>query len=268
MEQQAGQTASPGRDAPHVRDVRDVLAELGDRVAPGALAGERLLPVQPALHGVVPDGGLVRGRVLASTGSAATTLALSLVRDAVTTGGWMAIVDVPTVGADAANELGIPLERVVRVDARMDDESAHARRWAEVLAAAVDGFDVVVTTVPSAVRRRGGSAAVRSLTARIQQRGAVVVVVGATGALPVDVSYTTRGTWDGLGWGHGIARCRRLRVEAAGRRQPRRTAATIDLDVTGRRMALTPVVHEAGRLEHAGGDAEHAVEASLRLAAG
>ncbi len=261
MEQQADQITSSVRDADRIRDV---LAELGDRVAPGALAGERLLPVQPALHALVPDGGLVRGRVLASTGSGATTMALSLVRDAVTAGGWMAVVDVPTFGADAADELGIPLERMVRVDARMDDEADHARRWAEVLAAAVDGFDVIVTTVPPAVRHRGGSASVRSLVARVQQRGAVVVVLGAPGALPVDVTYTSRGTWTGVGWGHGVARCRRLRVEAGGRRQPRRVAATIDLDVTGRRTVLTPVVADPGEPAAPGDE----VERPLHLAAG
>ena len=62
------------------------------------------------------EGGLVRGRTLSSTGPAATTVMLRLVAAAIEAGGWMAVIDVPTLGLDAASELGIALERVVAID--------------------------------------------------------------------------------------------------------------------------------------------------------
>ncbi len=47
----------------------------------------------------------------------------------------------------------------------------------------VYGFDVVVTTVPDALRGDRRPAAVRTLAKRIQRHGAVVVVLGEAGAL-------------------------------------------------------------------------------------
>ncbi len=242
--------------------LRDVLAELGERVAPVTLARARVLPVPEPLRRLCPEGGLVRGRVHACAGGGATTVALSLVRDALLAGEWMAIVDVPTFGADAANELGLPLERVVRIETALEhDDTGHdrddhddhdedrsstlVRRWLEVMGAAVDGFDVVMVGVPDGLRGARQPAALRSLIARVQQRGAVVIVLGPIGVVPVDVTYTSTSVWDGLGQGHGVVRRRRLEVVAAGRRQPEPVRAAIDLDVVGtRRLSLLPASTE------------------------
>ena len=66
-------------------------------------------------------------------------------------------------------ERGLPLERVVAVDSGGDPQ-----RWPDVVAAAADGFDVLLVRVPTELR----PAMVRKLTTRIQQRSAVVVVLG------------------------------------------------------------------------------------------
>ena len=60
--------------------------------------------------------------------------------------GWLAVVGVPTFGLEAAEEFGIPLERVVGVDPGRDQDDTGA--WAELVAATFDGFEVVVTKVP------------------------------------------------------------------------------------------------------------------------
>ena len=103
------------------------------------LAHDRTLPVAAPLAPLLPDGALVRGRTLACQGVAATSLSLSLALEAVRAGSWLAVVDLPWVGVEAAAELGIALERLVRVD---------AGSWAETVAALVDGFELVVTRPP------------------------------------------------------------------------------------------------------------------------
>ncbi|MEL6894218.1 MAG: hypothetical protein AAFP84_21685 [Actinomycetota bacterium] len=223
--------------------LQDLLAELGDRVAPTALARERTLPLHPALRPLFPESGLVRGRIHACSGSGATTVAMALARDAVVAGAWLALVDVATFGGDAATELGIPLERVVRidvVDASASDEGDGdaARRWLEVMAAVVDGFDVVLATVPAELRRGRPSAAVRSLIARLQQRGTVVITLGPVGVLPVDVACSSTGSWAGLGRGHGLIRRRSIEVEASGRRMPRSRRCSIELAAEGSQVVM------------------------------
>lgn len=230
--------------------LQEVLAELGDRVAPTSLARERTLPVHSALHPLFPDGGLVRGRVYAGEGSGATTVALAMARDAVLAGAWMALVDVPTLGVDAAHELGVALERIVRVDTGADgDDEAAGRRWVDVMAAAVDGFDIVVATVPAVYQSSRPPAAIRSLVARLQQRGSVVVLLGAPGSVPVDVSVAAHGTWEGLGQGHGVIGGRRIHARSGGRRQPQSAACSLDLIAAGARLAIEPVAPAAPERE-------------------
>ncbi len=71
------------------------------------MAHERTLPVPDALGGLFVEGGLVRGRTLACQGPAATSTALTPPPPLVAPAGdglgaWMAVIDVPTVGLDAA----------------------------------------------------------------------------------------------------------------------------------------------------------------------
>src|SRR6056297_3534833 len=114
-------SAPPSRQGASQDDaLSKVLAELGDRVKPVALARERTMPVASVFDELLPDDGLVRGRVVSCHGAAAATSAFGLVAEALVAGAWMAVVDVVTFGADAAAEMGVPLERVVRVDTGVD----------------------------------------------------------------------------------------------------------------------------------------------------
>ena len=55
---------------------RDELRRLAEQVRPLAASGERTLPVPEAFADLIPQGGLVRGSLVASTGGAATSVAL------------------------------------------------------------------------------------------------------------------------------------------------------------------------------------------------
>ena len=198
----------------------DVLTALGDRVAPVSMALERTLPTSPECAELFAEEALVRGRVLSSAGAASTTVAMRLVAAAVAAGGWLAVVDVPTLGLDAASELGIALERVVSITTSSDAEV-----WAEVVAAAADGFEVVVTRVPDGVR----PASARKVATRLQQRGVVLVVLGDPGPLVCDGSVGSRGqVWSGVGAGWGHLEHRSVEVMATGRRLPGQRCRTLE----------------------------------------
>ena len=90
--------------------------DLAAAVAPTTLARQRTLPVADPLIPLLPDGALTRVAAVACGGIAATSLAVALAADATAAGAWLAVVDVPWLGVEAAAELGVPLERLVRVD--------------------------------------------------------------------------------------------------------------------------------------------------------
>ncbi len=254
--------------------LQQVLAELGERVKPITLARERTLPVAAPFDRLLPDEGMVRGRVLSCRGVADTSLAFGLIRDALAEGAWGALVDVGTFGADAASEFGIPLERIVRVETG----AAEAERttgvgavasWIDVMGAAVDGFDVVVTTVPAELRGARSPAAVRKLVTRVQQKGAIVVVLGESGALNCDLVLSTGHTeWTGVTQGAGHLRSRVIHVEAGGRRLPVSRHVSLLVDATSGRavcsLAPAPAVGSTSRTESTVDIVDMAQESSER----
>lgn len=217
---------------------------LATAVAPATMAGERTLPVLPALEGLLPEG-LVRGRTVACEGLTAPALGLTLAVQACREGAWLAVVDLPWLGVEATLEAGIPVERVVRVDTRPDgsetnrgtDEGSALRaaaadhdRWAEVLGAVVDGFDLILAKVPTDLP----AGLVRRLQTRIRSRGVVLMTVGRPGPMSADVTVTTTDVrWDGLHQGHGHLQARRVTAEVAGRRVPRARRSDLWLPAVG-----------------------------------
>ncbi len=196
------------------------LAEVTGRARPVALAGERLLPVFPALRPLLPQGGLRRGSVVSVVGS--TSLTLAVVAAASADGSWCAAVAVgpPSLHPEAAAELGVDLERFPLVAAR---PGSGPGGWSWVVAALLDAVDVVVAWPPGRLRR----ADARHLAARGRERGAVLVVATEpafrSGTEPawteaVDVRLTVvTSTWEGIGHGHGRLLARRVEVAATGR---------------------------------------------------
>lgn len=187
--------------------------------APDASAAHRTLPVLPELIGLLPNRGLRRGSTVAvGTGqparsgsagqparSGGTSLLLALLAEASRTGSWCAVVGVPTLGMGAAAELGIALDRLALVP-------NPGPEWATVVAALIDGVDVVVIAVPGTV-----SASVTDrLAARARQRGSVLVPYGQWAGADVTLQVVA-GAWEGLGQGRGRLRRREVTVSARGR---------------------------------------------------
>lgn len=197
---------------------------LAAEVAPIGLARERTLPVSDTFAALFGERGLVRGHTISSQGQAATSAAFGLVAAAVDAGSWLCVVDLPTIGLDAANELGVPLERIVAVDTGGDPD-----RWPDVVAAGADGFDLILTRVPEAVR----AGPLRRVGERIRRRGSVLVVVGDPGPLACDgVVSSGRPEWSGLGDGWGHLAERRVELWASGRRLHGRHRCRASLSVS------------------------------------
>ncbi|MBB5869399.1 hypothetical protein F4553_002778 [Allocatelliglobosispora scoriae] len=173
---------------------------------------DRLLPVRPELRDLLPEHGLRRGTTIAITGDepGATSLLLALLAEASRTGSWCAVVGLPGLGLVAAAESGIALDRLAVVP-RPGPE------WATVVAALLDGFDVVVTAVTRVTATVAGQ-----LAARARQRGSVLVPFGAGW----DGSEITLSTAEHRWHGVGETATRRMTVAARGRgsaARPRRT---------------------------------------------
>lgn len=204
---------------------------MAHRVRPAAATTERTLPVDDALRGLFPSG-LPRGVTSVVSGDAARSLAFTLAAAATRTGSWLAMIGLGDAGWRAVAEAGVEMSRVVHVDV---DAAAATGRTADCVAAALDGFDLVV--IGSRVRLATGVE--RRLAARARERGSVLVgvhepPVGAThhrssGPLGTiaDLRVTTRrGRWHGLGTGTGHLTGRQVEVLAEGRRLPGRRHRT------------------------------------------
>ena len=222
------------------------------------LAHHRHLPVDEAFATLLPDPGLTRGRIVGCTGTAATSLALALASRATTTGSWLAVVGMAPIGIEAAREMGVAIDRLVSVDAN----GCRADEWADRVAAAADGFELILTMPhwppagpPSRVER-----VIRKVRQRVQARGVVLLIVDSgashSGAGADVVLDVTAGEWEGLGRGHGHLLRRRVVVRASGRRVPRPVERELWLPgIAGRPELIEPATAataERVELERAG----------------
>jgi len=192
---------------------------LAARVRPTAPSSTRLLPVLPAIAGLLPDGGLRRGTVvrcgasgyLARRGAAHTggalSLALAVAAGPSAAGSWCGLVGVDDVGALCAAGYGVDLERLVVV-------RSTAAEWAVAAGVLLDGFELVVVGAMPHPR----AAAIRTLAARARDRGAVVLVVEDRPSWPADVELAVQDArWHGLAEGAGRLQARRVTVVTSGR---------------------------------------------------
>ncbi len=188
------------------------LAELVRAAGETETAGlHRTLPVAPELSSLLPGHGLRRGSTVAvaagqsATAAGGTSLLLALLSEASRTGSWCAVVGVPSLGAIAAAENGIALDRLALVP-------DPGPEWPTVVAALIDGVDLIVLAVPGGV-----SASIASrLVARARQRGSVLVPYGDWSGADVTLRVLDA-HWEGLDEGHGRLRRRQVRVLARGR---------------------------------------------------
>lgn len=219
-------------------------------LAGAAVAGgvDRLVPVSAELHPLLPEGGLQRGSTVAVT-PPASSLVLALLAGASAAGAWSAVVGMPGLGVLAAAQAGVALERLALVP-------DPGPEWTAVVAALLDGVDLVVAAPPGPVSARVAS----RLAARARQRGSVLLPYGPWEGAALTLT-TEQEVWDGLGAGRGRLRCRELTITARGRGaavRPRQVrvrlpdptgrlaaAATTDGFLAGRRPALTVLAGEA-----------------------
>jgi hypothetical protein len=212
------------------------------RAASGNAAAERTLPLLPAFSSLLPTAAVQRGSVVGCAGAAAVSLALAFLAGPSQQGAWVAVAGMPTLGLAAAAESGVVLERLIAVTEPLDAQGAvrpfDDALWADLLAACIDGFDLVLLG-PGTQQVRPATA--RRLVARLQSRGAVAVTVGAP-VFGADLRFEcASSSWSGLGDGHGVARARRTLVEMSGRRvpQPRRAEYWLPA-IDGRLQSVEP----------------------------
>jgi hypothetical protein len=211
-------------------------------------ARDRCFPVDEAFVPMLPDAGLVRGRVVGCSGPAAMSLALALSARAVVAGSWLAVVGVPMLGVESVVEFGVPLSRLVAIDT-----DGRPATWAERVGVAAEGFDLILTRPPAGAER-----VVRKVRQRLQARGVVLVAVGPSSpGVSCDLEFTTTAVeWAGLGQGHGALLGRRAMVRVAGRRVPR--AVERELWLPGPSGCVAVVDRpDVGHRDGAGRDHDH-----------
>ncbi len=209
--------------------------------------GERILPVLPELRGLFPTGGLRRGSTVAvalpaaahprPVGPGAASVLLALLAAASADGSWCAVVGLPDLGLVAAAEFGVALDRLALVP-------DPGTEWPAVVAALLDGVDVVVVAPPGPV----SATLAGRLAARARQRGSVLVPYGPWAGADV-VLEAAGGGWSGLGQGQGRLARRALVVSRRGRGAAARSRqATVWIPRTGDLLppADVPLLEAAG----------------------
>jgi hypothetical protein len=182
------------------------LRELQDRV--NSMQGR---PAAQPLATHPAFAGLLQLRTGATYGVDSTSLAMALMAGPSAEGAWCAVVGLRAFGAEAAAAAGIELSRIVLVPDPAD-------RWQEVASALIDVLTVVVLKPPTRVS--AGAAA--KLSARLRQRGAVLVVRGDWPRVDARLSLGDA-RWSGLGRGHGHLRARQVTVAVRSGTAPART---------------------------------------------
>jgi hypothetical protein len=169
----------------------------------GALPGEDVLPVLPALRGLLTLGGLQRGQVVAAGGWGLLCLALAAGPSAA--GAWCAAVGWPAVGVRAAADIGVDPARLLLV-------AEPGAGWPQVVASLLDGCDLILLRPPD----RPSAQLRRKLEATARRHGSVLLVAGEWEGAPARLRVV-RKQWAGIGTGHGRLRARQVQVVAEGR---------------------------------------------------
>lgn len=222
------------------------------------IPAELLLPLPPALEGLLPWPGVRRGAALQVRGSTSLLLAMAAAATA-EEDTWCAVVAMPDVGLAAAAEAGLDLSRTLVVPRPGPDAPS-------VLGALIDGFDVLVLGPCPAL----GEADLRRAASRLRTRESVLLTTerwpGAQAVLEVgERSFVGVGSGDGvltgreatvtvLARGFGVPRSTRVRMLAGGVLTVAGSVEPVAAHVTAVSTAV-PEVSSAPRLEP-----EHALD--------
>jgi hypothetical protein len=195
----------------------------------------RVLPVHPALAGLLPwPGGIRRGATVAVVDC--TSLVMALLAGAMNLGtAWGAVVGMPAFGAVAAAEAGVPLDRLALVPEPGPD-------WPTVVAAAIDGVEVVVVANPPDV----AEPVIRALMNRARQKNTVLIPLTPWTGCDLVITRADR-RWTGLGNGHGRLRSQQITLTATGRgRAVRPSTVTVKIPGDAGVSGLMPGSPPAG----------------------
>lgn len=198
----------------------------------------RSIPTHPAIAELLPGGALQQGAAYSVEGSA--MLLMTLLAAPSAAGMWCAVVGVPEFGIEAAQHLGVDLDRLVLVPHPGD-------QWLAVTAAVADIMGIVVTRPP----KRAADSTVARLSARLRQRGTTMLVLGTWPHTEAMLSLSAS-QWHGIGVGHGRLRARQATVTVTDRMTGRPRSARLwlpDTDETVRGSAMPAQqagLHQAG----------------------
>ncbi|MGF3054680.1 hypothetical protein ACQUSY_12090 [Microbacterium sp. YY-03] len=169
-------------------------------------ADTAVIPVSAPLVPLFFDGGLKPGATYAIDSS--ISVMLSLMAEPSTAGSWCAAVGFDSLSAEAAEGFGVALERFVMVPHPGD-------RWLAVVAALAEVIPVIAIRPPS----RPHDADVARLSARLRERGGVLLVLGEWPGSEATLSLS-EASWRGIGNGYGALQSRAVTISARGRRFP------------------------------------------------
>ncbi|WP_410630922.1 hypothetical protein [Amycolatopsis sp. cmx-4-83] len=178
------------------------------------------------LAGLLPTGGLRRGSTVSVGGS--TSLVLALLGEATQEGSWAAIAGLPLLGAVAAAELGVALDRLALVPDPGGEVLA-------VVSALIDGFDLVV--LGAAVARGIQPQLARRLAGRARNRGSVLLAMSGWPGADLELRVPHR-RWQGVtDDGFGNLKFREVVVTSRGRGAAARPQ-TVAIQLPGPRGAI------------------------------
>lgn len=192
-----------------------------------------VLPTHPALADLLPGRGLRPGSAYSI--GASTSLLLALLAQPSQTGSWCAVVGMPEIGAEAAEKLGVALDRLVLIP-------DPGPRWLAVAATIADVLPVVAVRPPG----RAADAEAARLGARLRERGTVLLVQGKWPQAEATLAVSEP-EWSGLGSGYGYLDGRRLTVTSTSRRWPVPRKARMLLPAADGTVSALPDPGLAGR---------------------
>ncbi|MFV0319504.1 MAG: hypothetical protein ACK5IN_03875 [Microbacterium sp.] len=182
-----------------------------------------VLPVHPVLAPLLPGGGLRAGAAYALERSAALVMALMAGPSQV--GAWCAAVGMPELGAEATEQAGVDLERLVLIP-------DPGPRWLTVAATVAEVMPVVAVRPPGRVT----DAEAARLAARLRDRGSTLLVQGRWPQVEATLMLSDP-AWSGLEHGHGHLTGREVTVTSGSRRWPVPRTMRIALPACGGEIA-------------------------------
>ncbi|MEO6472735.1 MAG: hypothetical protein ABIR57_12190 [Aeromicrobium sp.] len=144
--------------------------------------------------------GLLALQTGASYGVDSASLAMALMAGPSGDGAWCGVVGSAEFGIEAAAAAGVELSRTILVPDPGD-------QWLDVTSALIDVLTVVVVKPPGRV----SEGAVSRISARLRQRGAMLIAWGDWPRCDARLSMGDA-EWVGLGKGHGHLRARQATV--------------------------------------------------------